>query len=140
MKIGVEVKEGLELARQFAKAGEQATNAVERALVQGGLRVERDAKKIVPVDTGRLMNSISHRPEGAGGPNPTVLVGTNVEYAPYVEFGHGGRAIDVNPRSRATIYSRGAAARPYLYPALQQNKERIRADVIRAIREELGKR
>lgn len=38
------------------------------------------------VDTGRLRGSITHRTEG-GGDDPSVTVGTNVEYAIYVHDG-----------------------------------------------------
>lgn len=38
------------------------------------------------VDTGRLRGSITHRVEG-GGDDPSVTVGTNVEYAIYVHDG-----------------------------------------------------
>lgn len=37
-----------------------------------------------PVDTGRLKNSISHAVDES---EPAVYIGTNVEYAPYQEFG-----------------------------------------------------
>lgn len=37
-----------------------------------------------PVDTGRLKNSISHAVDEE---EPAVYIGTNVEYAPYQEFG-----------------------------------------------------
>lgn len=37
-----------------------------------------------PVDTGRLKNSISHAVDMS---DKSVYIGTNVEYAPYQEFG-----------------------------------------------------
>ena len=43
---------------------------------------ETYAKKATPVDTGRLRNSISHAVDGEA-----VYIGSNVEYAPYVELG-----------------------------------------------------
>jgi len=71
------------------------------------LLVQRDAKKLAPVDTGRLRASITpevrtafHTIEG--------VVGSNVVYAPYQEFG--------------TKYMPG---RFYLRDALQQNADRI---------------
>lgn len=39
------------------------------------------AKEDCPVDTGRLRNSITHRTQGKD-----EYIGTNVEYAPYVEL------------------------------------------------------
>lgn len=58
------------------------------ALEQIGLTAENDVVKYITqhniVDTGRLRNSITHQmmPEGNA-----VQIGTNVEYAPYVELG-----------------------------------------------------
>lgn len=50
------------------------------------LMLQRSAKINTPVDTGRLRASITPEVEMAG---DTVegIVGTNVKYAPYVEFG-----------------------------------------------------
>ncbi len=61
--------------------------AIQRALEKIGLAAESYAKlnlERLPrrVDTGRLRNSISHTND-----KDTAYVGTNVEYAPYVEFG-----------------------------------------------------
>jgi phage gpG-like protein len=60
--------------------------AIERGLEAIGLTAEGHAKKITPVDTGRLRNSISHAVE-----DKAVYIGSNVEYAPYVELGSRGR-------------------------------------------------
>ena len=56
--------------------------ARERSLEVIGLTAEKYAKEIVPVDTGRLRNSITHDVDGK-----EVYIGTNVEYAPPVEYG-----------------------------------------------------
>ena len=42
------------------------------------------AKGDTPVDTGRLRNSEDYNVQEDG-----IYIGTNVEYAPYIEFGHG---------------------------------------------------
>lgn len=54
------------------------------ALEEIGLAAERYAKAETPVDTGRLRNSITHAIEMN---ENAVYVGTNVEYAPYIELG-----------------------------------------------------
>ena len=48
-----------------------------------GGKAESYAKKACPVDTGRLRNSITH----AQMDENTEVIGTNVEYAPFVELG-----------------------------------------------------
>lgn len=67
--------------------------AMQDAVLEAGLFFEREAKENAPVDTGRLRASIGHGPagiweEGGGkGKGYWIDVGTNVEYAPYMEFG-----------------------------------------------------
>jgi len=53
-----------------------------KALEMCGLTAEGFAKRLAPVDTGRLRNSIAH-----GADETSAQVGSNVEYAPYVELG-----------------------------------------------------
>lgn len=60
----------------------EMTSKRSLALELIGQTAEGYAKDNCPVDTGRLRNSISNRAKG-----DTVYIGTNVEYAPYVEFG-----------------------------------------------------
>ena len=72
-------------------------NAIAKALEMCGMQAEGYAALMCPVDTGRLRNSITHAPES----KYTEIVGTNVEYAAYVELG--------TSRQRS---------QPYLKPAL----------------------
>lgn len=57
-------------------------SAINRALEAIGLKCEGYAKKECPVDTGRLRNSITHTID-----RDSAYVGTNVEYAPFIELG-----------------------------------------------------
>lgn len=65
---------------------QQILSAMEKGIKNGleaiGLTAETYAKKETPVCTGRLRNSISHTVDGEA-----AYIGTNVEYAPYVELG-----------------------------------------------------
>lgn len=61
----------------------EKNQAIEKALEMIGIEAERYAKEYCPVDTGRLKNSITHTQKG----KETEIVGSNVEYAPYVEAG-----------------------------------------------------
>jgi HK97 gp10 family phage protein len=91
---------------------DELDSRVEVALEMIGLEAEKFAKKACPVDTGLLRNSLTHAldgestaiteyqdnageqkgsysgnaPKGSSGKR-VVYIGTNVEYAPYVEFG-----------------------------------------------------
>ena len=83
--------------------------AVARALETIGLVAERYAKGYAPVDTGRLRNSITHE---AAPDEGAVYIGTNVEYAPYQEFG--------------TRYQSGT---PFLRPAVENHLDEYKAIV-----------
>ncbi len=77
-------------------AGEVAKDLQRRAL-----QVDAAAKRLCPVDTGRLHSSITNE-IGQDGQGLVATIGTNVEYAPYIELG----------TSRM-------AAQPFLLPALE---------------------
>ena len=67
--------------QEVLSAEQKARN---KALEIIGGKAESYAKKLCPVDTGRLRNSITHQQMD----DHTEMIGTNVEYAPYVELGH----------------------------------------------------
>lgn len=89
--------------------------AIDRALEEIGLAAEGYAKRACPVDTGNLRNSITHAVEGS---EDAVYVGTNVEYAPYVEMG-----------------TRRTAAQPFLRPAATEHGSTYRAILKRNLEE-----
>lgn len=68
---------------EYTDNSEQVLSAMEKAKKRGleaiGLTAEGHAKKITPVDTGRLRNSISHATD-----KEAAYIGTNVEYAAFV--------------------------------------------------------
>ena len=73
-------------------ANELFPKALEGAVLEAGLFFEREAKHHAPVDTGRLRASIGHGADGIWkqgheGNAYYIDVGTNVHYAPYMEFG-----------------------------------------------------
>ena len=74
----------IEVTSRRLEVEEAKNEIIAKALEDIGGMMERYAKLLCPVDTSRLRNSISHQVEGN-----TVAVGTNVEYAPYLEFGTG---------------------------------------------------
>lgn len=60
------------------------SQAFDRALEKIGLTAERYAANLCPVDTGRLRNSITSTVDSG---EKAAYIGSNVEYAPYVELG-----------------------------------------------------
>lgn len=92
--------------------GEEFQQACERALTRIGLQAETYAKRECPVDTGNLRNSITNAVD-----DKSAYVGTNVEYAPYVELG----------TSRAK-------AQPFIKPAATEHSDVYK----RIVQDELG--
>jgi HK97 gp10 family phage protein len=99
--------------------------AAERALEKCGLTAEGYAKKATPVDTGNLRNSISHKVQ-----KDTMFVGTNVEYAPYVEFGTGKYYLGGRPdpwvyKDEKGNWHRtsGIKAKPFIKPSVADHKQ-----------------
>lgn len=95
-----------------ALSAEQA--ARKKALEIIGGKAESYAKKLCPVDTGRLRNSITHQQYDEN----TEVVGTNVEYAPFVELGHhtaGGAGVNY------------VSGKPFLRPAAEGHTAEYKA-------------
>jgi len=85
--------EGLEeLQARLRTASAQVHGELVGAMWRSVFTVERNVKMRTPVDTGRLRSSIGSNVEALGGA-VTGYIGTNVEYAPHVEFGTGPHVI-----------------------------------------------
>jgi HK97 gp10 family phage protein len=130
-----------ELIAKFNKLGEAARGkALENSLVDGGLLISNSAKKKAPYISGTLKRSIhvgGHIAESAPGfttndvagnysdvgenitseTSASILVGTNLEYAKHQEYG-----------------TSKMAARPYLRPALDEEKENVKDEIGAALK------
>lgn len=62
--------------------------AVAKAVGRVAVAVQSEAKRLCPVDTGRLRSSITSKVVQEGG-GPVGIVGTNVKYALWVHNGTG---------------------------------------------------
>ena len=95
---------------QFTDNSKEVSEDIKAALLRGletcGLVAEGYAKKLAPVDTGNLRNSITHEVDDG---DPAAYIGTNVEYAPYVCLG--------------TIHMK---AQPFLKPAVAEHANEYR--------------
>ena len=105
-------------------------SAVEKALEECGLVAEGYAKKLAPVDTGNLRNSISHKVDPE---EPAVYIGSNSLYAAYQEFGTG--IYTEGGRDTPWVYqdekgnwhwTRGNKAQPFLKPAVADHARQYR--------------
>ena len=89
----------VEFIDNSAEVMDEFEAACIRALERCGMQAEGYAKDLAPVaeeNGGTLKNSITHQVDEA---ETAVYIGTNIEYAPYVELGTG-------------IYKEGGGGRP----------------------------
>ena len=77
---------GVNIEDHTGEAISAMKQAVLRALEVIGGTAEGYAAELTPVKTSALRNSFTHRVDAN---NQTVVVGSNMEYAPYVELGTG---------------------------------------------------
>lgn len=94
--VTYDISEIKQLAEDFGHIGDKMPFVFQGAVRELGLFIETQAKLVLTrkggVDTGRLRASIGHGDDGIFNEefspgNYVVTVGTNVEYAPYMEFG-----------------------------------------------------
>lgn len=136
------------LDKLLTKLENLKTVSVEQAVNEACILVENDAKKRCPVDTGELRMSITHEIEETSEKRTTGAVGTNLEYAPYVEFGTGIFSSLGNGRQDRWSYKDakgewhstiGQQPQPYLHPALDDNREEVKKLIQKKIEEGVKK-
>ena len=109
---------------------EAMQQAAVRALEKCGLTADGYAKRLCPVDTGNLRNSITHTVDEE---EPAAYIGSNAEYAAYVELGtgkyiSGGRPTPWVYQDEKGNWHRthGQKAQPYLKPAVSDHANTYR--------------
>ena len=112
---------------------ERLKKAAAKWLLQACILVEGQAVLLAPVATSRLKQSIDYIVDDD---ELVGYVGTNVDYAIYVEFGTGEFAENGNGRKGGWMYKDpsgewfftwGIEPQPYLRPAFRQTKGQIEA-------------
>ena len=115
--MGIRVKKNKAIFNDFGKRTEKELITELRKSAE---RIEAGYKAGVPVDTGSLKSSINTQESERG---LVQMIGSNKEYAPYVEFGTGGLVDVPAGLEEYAIQFKGAGikevnlpARPALYP------------------------
>ena len=89
-------------AREWEKALRRAVKGMqlssEQMLERVGLRILNGTREYCPVDTGRLRSGYQKSDVEHDRRGPYIEVGTNVDYAPDVEFGHHTGLTFVEPQ------------------------------------------
>lgn len=151
--IRVEIRGLKELQRKATQVitdihGEPIVNAIRDST----LLVLRGAKKNAPVDTGRLRASLTPEVRSVGA-DVIGIVGTNVVYAPYMELGTrphwpppGALAVWARRHHmsefavRLSISIKGTKPRWFLKSAYEDNLDRIKSILDRAMKKIIDKR
>jgi len=117
--------------RLIQRLNKMANMELEDTVKKATTLVHGQAKALAPVDTGNLAGSIrmevKKKDQSIEG-----RVFTNVQYAPYVEFGTGVKGNGSYPYEveglKLTYHESwgGMPAQPYMYPALKQNEKIIK--------------
>jgi len=153
---GLTLRGGDRLKRALRQAPDRVQRGVMRGMKRGMARIQRSARENTPVDTGRLRGSVTYqvrqRGDGARG-----VIGTAVEYAPFVEFGsrpHWPPLSAMQPWARRhgfpegqagaflvarAIARHGTPATHFLRNAVKDNQRKVFQDIKREISRELDR-
>ena len=133
-----------ELLAKLSGLGGNIKQSSKKALERGAKKIQKNAKYLAPVDKGYLRNMIKTKSEetqiGA-----EAQVYTNVDYAPYVEFGTGQRGTESNiDRPDGVTYKadwKGQSAQPFMTPAYlhAKNTGEVEQEVIKSIEQDIRK-
>ena len=96
-----------------------AATAADRALEKMGGTAETYAKRKCPVKTGVLKGSITHKRSTSE--KNTMLVGTTVKYAPYVELGHDQEPGRYVPAIGKRLVASHVEGKPFIKPAIEEH-------------------
>jgi HK97 gp10 family phage protein len=127
VSISIDQKEVAKVLKNFKKYGVKAEKDANISVLETAFLIESDAKRNTPVQTNRLRSSIHvqqkddtvyrYTDKKGKSYNGTlridlkkdeVAVGSNVEYAPFIEFG-----------------TKHMSAQPYLFPAFRKNMKKL---------------
>lgn len=98
---------------------DKVRQAKARALEICGGTAEGYAKQGCPVDSGALRNSITHEQRS----EDTEAVGTDMYYAPFVEYGHNQQPGRYVPVLGKRLVASHVAAKPFMAPAVEGHQK-----------------
>lgn len=99
----------------------KATNeAIYNALDIIGNKAADYAAALAPMQTGNLKNSMTSE---VSQQEKAVYIGTAVEYAPFVEFGHHQQVGRYVPKIGKRLVRDFVPAKPFLKPAIQNHMD-----------------
>jgi HK97 gp10 family phage protein len=118
--MGIQLEGMTELVRQLERLGAKAEQVKKDALQAGAEIIQKAASEKAPKDTGKLAKNIVISDINEDG---TVDIGPDPDrfYGRFLEFG-----------------TSKMAARPFLQPAFEENKDQVQQKMAQVIRRGLG--
>ncbi len=131
MKVSV-TADSAGVKKALATLEKRVPLAAKQEVATSALNIRFGAMQRCPVDTGRLRASISieYVRDGLG-----AEIGTEMQYAPYVEF--GTKPHEIKPKTKRALFWPGAAhpvasvqhpgtkAQPFLFPAWEEERPKL---------------
>jgi phage gpG-like protein len=128
-----------EVLTKLAKEGGKIAQEIDDEIAAGVRNMEKSAKRLAPVDTGRLRGSITTSRNAFL--NWELVAHTN--YAPYIEFGTGGLVDVPKGLEQYAIQFKGKGirqvnlpARPFFFPSVFAYQVEIVKNIREIIRRE----
>lgn len=136
--ISFKVIGAADLEKKLARIGATAADPLAAAVHAGALLVQNSAKQKAPKRTSTLRRSITIE-VGREGDQVIARIGPTVEYGVYMEFGTGRYAENGQGRKTPwaykvggkTFWTVGNKPRPYMRPALDENREKAMREIAR---------
>ena len=116
--LKVEVLGDREVVATIRRLRVETVTMVQKAISKAAIAIDRGAKRRVAVDTGRLRSSIRPYFKAGRGGLYAATVGTNVKYAPFIEFGTSVVGSRTNKQPLPEGYVHGTRHKPIPVEAL----------------------
>lgn len=118
-KVDAGVQGATKLAKELKKMGDDASNLLSLASMNGGMIALNDAKANCPVDTGKLKNSLNIKINKVSKTKADIIIDYDrkLYYGTFVELGAKGRK-----------------ANPFLRNSVDKNLKKINETIVDTIR------
>lgn len=131
-----------EIRNRFSRSPMLMREAAQETLQVATLVAEGAAKEAAPIDRGILRGSIHSEVRGVGF-EMVGIVGTNLEYAPYQEFGtgiYGPKATPIVPKQAKFLVFRNSAGNLVFARSVSGSRPRkFMAKGLQAVKDNMGK-
>ena len=139
--MGMKLEGGDRFRNRLDKAAKDIGSGLRPAVIAGAQLVRNSASEKAPYKTGNLRSSIHIEPRSSGKDEAVVEVGTSEEYARIQEYGGTINAknkpylvFQTEDGSWHSVKSVTIPPHPYLRPAFDENKAKVKSEIERAVK------